>query len=82
MKVKGQQIPDSVIAVGNRRMRSGEFDVQHIRSALNPAVIATGLFSRREAYDVTDALATRLVSLAAKQGRIKKVVGTRRWMAA
>ncbi|WCM21383.1 hypothetical protein NDK50_08025 [Paraburkholderia bryophila] len=82
MKVKGQQIPDSVVEVGNRRMRSGEFDVQHIRSALSPAIISTGLFDRRVAYDAADALATRLVSLAARQGRIKKVVGTRRWVAA
>jgi hypothetical protein len=82
MKVKGQEIPDIAIDAANRRMRSGEFDVQHIRAALNPLIVASGLFARREAYDVTDALATRLVSLAAKQRRIKKVAGTRRWVAA
>jgi hypothetical protein len=62
-------------------MRSGEFEAIHIRTAIAPALIATQIFVRSVAYEVADALATRLISRAAKDGRIKKVAGTRRWEA-
>lgn len=82
MKIKGIELPDKAIFSAERRMEQAEFDAQAIRAALMEPVLQSNIAARRESYDIVDFAATRLIALWAKQGRIKKVAGTRRWVAA
>lgn len=83
MKVRSKEFPNEAIAAAEVRRRSGEFDAQYLRSSMRNIVVASGIYrSNSEAYDAADAAATRLISKWAKEGKIKKVPGTRRWVAA
>ena len=82
MKIKGIEVPEKAIFAAECRMEQAEFDAQAIRAALMDPIMQANVAARRESYDIVDFAATRLIALWAKQGRIKKVAGTRRWKAA
>jgi hypothetical protein len=82
MKVNGIDFPEGALAAALRRMRAGEFDAQDVRQSMREPVKAANIYGRNAAYDAIDAAATRLIRAAAADGKIVKVLGTRRWVAA
>lgn len=87
--VNGWDVPQILVEVAWAWARTSEFGVVDLRLYLNKAgrrqfcdQFGAGGAARRGFNDAIDALATRLVREWAKEGRITKVAGTRRWRAA